>query len=442
MGKHCLFSGKYVALSVVISALCSSIQTAIAAETEYETQFLRKDKQGATPDVFLYHNAITPGLKTVDLFLNDRFIDRFSILFVDDGENKIARPCFSTAFLQQLGVRTEGYQQWRHPEGDQHPVDPATLTASQCEDITARIPSSAVSYDGSQQTLKIQVPQAAVKRQASAMISPTQWDDGAANLRTSYTGYVYQTRLNGEGNENTPGDQTSRSAWISLNSTGGLGPWRLYSNDSFSKNEDTSWETNHDSLYLSRGIAAARGHLAVGDLYTQSRSAILSNIPLRGISLATTERMMLDDQFDFSPVIRGIARTNARVVVRQQNAVIYSTTVTPGAFVIDDLVSARSGADLEVTVEEADGDRQVFRVPYSTLPSMIRPGALRYSTALGQYRQNSHSDGEPWLGFVGRFRSSTLVNMLSQRSNNLKPLISLPIITGRVTMRLISLRVG
>jgi outer membrane usher protein len=303
--------------------------------------------------------------------------------------------------LQQLGVRTEGYQQWRHPEGDQHPVDPATLTASQCEDITARIPSSAVSYDGSQQTLKIQVPQAAVKRQASAMISPTQWDDGAANLRTSYTGYVYQTRLNGEGNENTPGDQTSRSAWISLNSTGGLGPWRLYSNDSFSKNEDTSWETNHDSLYLSRGIAAARGHLAVGDLYTQSRSAILSNIPLRGISLATTERMMLDDQFDFSPVIRGIARTNARVVVRQQNAVIYSTTVTPGAFVIDDLVSARSGADLEVTVEEADGDRQVFRVPYSTLPSMIRPGALRYSTALGQYRQNSHSDGEPWLGFVG-----------------------------------------
>ena len=344
--------GKQISAGFVLSTLFSLVHCALAAESEYETHFLRKDKRGVTADVFLYHNAVTPGLKAVDFTLNDRFIDRYSILFVEDRQNKTAIPCLSTAFLHQLGIRTELYNGWRDPAGNGGNIDPSTLTTSQCEDIAARIPAAAVSYDDSLQTLSLRVPQEAVKRMDSVMLSPKEWDDGVANLRASYSGYFYQSTLK-DADEND--DKTSRSAWISLNSTGGAGPWRLFSTDSFSKNEDDGWETNHDSLYLNRGIAAARGHISIGDIFTQSRSAILNNIPMRGVSLATTERMLLDNQFDFSPVIRGIARTNAKVTVRQQNTIIYSTTVTPGAFAIDDLSSARSGAELEVTVEEADG---------------------------------------------------------------------------------------
>lgn len=402
--------GKQISAGFVLSTLFSLVHCALAAESEYETQFLRKDKRGVTADVFLYHNAVTPGLKAVDFTLNDRFIDRYSILFVEDRQNKTAIPCLSTAFLHQLGIRTELYNGWRDPAGNGGNIDPSTLTTSQCEDIAARIPAAAVSYDDSLQTLSLRVPQEAVKRMDSVMLSPKEWDDGVANLRASYSGYFYQSTLK-DADEND--DKTSRSAWISLNSTGGAGPWRLFSTDSFSKNEDDGWETNHDSLYLNRGIAAARGHISIGDIFTQSRSAILNNIPMRGVSLATTERMLLDNQFDFSPVIRGIARTNSKVTVRQQNTIIYSTTVTPGAFAIDDLSSARSGAELEVTVEEADDARQVFRVPYSTLPTMLRPGALRYSTAIGQYRENSHADGEPWLGFAALEYGFEQVTLLS-----------------------------
>lgn len=403
--------GKRISAGFALSALFSVIHGAVAAENEFETQFLRKDKRGATPEVFLYHNAVTPGLKDVDLTLNEQFIDRYSILFIEDKNNKTAIPCLSHAFLQQLGIRTELYTGWQRPAEAEGHVDPSTLTVGQCENMTERIPAATIIYDASVQTLSLQVPQEAVKRKDSTILSPKEWDDGVANLRTSYSGYFYQTKR--QKDEGDDSDRISRSAWISLNSTAGAGPWRLFSNDSFSKNEEDGWETNHDSLYLSRGIASARGHVSIGDIFTQSRSAILNNIPVRGVSLATTERMMLDNQFDFSPVIRGIARTNAQVIVRQQNSVIYSTTVTPGAFAIDDLSSARSGADLEVTVEEADGTRQVFRVPYSTLPTMLRPGAMRYSTAVGQYRENNHSDGEPWLGFAAVEYGFERVTLLS-----------------------------
>ncbi|QFG76782.1 hypothetical protein DMB90_13160 [Raoultella planticola] len=53
--------------------------------------------------------------------------------------------------------------------------------------------------------------------------------------------------------------------------------------------------------------------------------------------------MSLDNQYSYAPVIRGVARTNARLTVRQRDAVIYSTLLTPGAFAIDDLYTAQVG---------------------------------------------------------------------------------------------------
>ncbi len=39
----------------------------------------------------------------------------------------------------------------------------------------------------------------------------------------------------------------------------------------------------------------------------------------------------------YAPQIRGYAKTNAKVEVRQQGNLIYQTTVTPGSFEINDL---------------------------------------------------------------------------------------------------------
>lgn len=100
---------------------------------------------------------------------------------------------------------------------------------------------------------------------------------------------------------------------------------------------------------------------------------------------------MLESQFTYAPVIRGTARTNARLTVRQRGNIIYSKTLTPGNFAIDDIYSGQVGADLDVTVEETDGTVQNFKVPYTALPNMIRPGAVRYSASLGEYRDDSLS---------------------------------------------------
>lgn len=51
------------------------------------------------------------------------------------------------------------------------------------------------------------------------------------------------------------------------------------------------------------------------------------------------------------------------------------------------------GQDLVVTVEESDGRKKTFSVPYSSVSQLLRPGISRYSVAAGQYQDPnlSHS---------------------------------------------------
>ncbi len=98
--------------------------------------------------------------------------------------------------------------------------------------------------------------------------------------------------------------------------------------------------------------------------------------------------MLPDSQKGFAPTIRGIARTNAQVTVRQNGYVLYQTYVTPGAFVIDDLYPTASSGNLEVAVKESDGEIRRFTQPYASVTSMQREGSLKYNLVAGRY----HSD--------------------------------------------------
>ncbi|EED9384358.1 fimbria/pilus outer membrane usher protein, partial [Salmonella enterica subsp. enterica] len=88
----------------------------------------------------------------------------------------------------------------------------------------------------------------------------------------------------------------------------------------------------------------------------------------------------------FAPVVQGVAQTQARIEVKQNGYVIYNTTVAPGPFALSDLPGVNGGGDLQVTVFEADGTRQIFTVPYTTPAIALRQGYLKYNVMMGQYR--------------------------------------------------------
>ncbi len=84
--------------------------------------------------------------------------------------------------------------------------------------------------------------------------------------------------------------------------------------------------------------------LTIGEAYTTGE--LFDSIGYRGASLASDDRMLPDSLRGYAPVVRGIAETNARIEVRQNQQLI-SSTVSPGSFVIDDLYPTGYGGDLK-----------------------------------------------------------------------------------------------
>ena len=96
--------------------------------------------------------------------------------------------------------------------------------------------------------------------------------------------------------------------------------------------------------------------------------------------------MWPDSLRGYAPTVRGMASSNARVVVKQNGFNIYESTVAPGAFEINDLYSTGYGGDLSVSVTEADGSEHSFTVPLS-----LRHGSNRYSLSAGTVRDTQLS---------------------------------------------------
>lgn len=77
-------------------------------------------------------------------------------------------------------------------------------------------------------------------------------------------------------------------------------------------------------IYAERGLKI-KSKLTVGDKYTSAD--LFDSVPFRGFSLNKDESMIPFSQRTYYPTIRGIAKTNATVEVRQNGYLIYSTSV-------------------------------------------------------------------------------------------------------------------
>lgn len=369
----------YARIFIVASAFY--ISPLFAADTQppdnndaaFDADFLRtKDQE--IPQQFYHPDQVSAGIKTADVVLNGQTLFKTKIEFITVKAGDSATPCLTQALLHQM--RLDSGLKELAKNGDQI-----------CYDLLAKWPDAKIKYDDSMQQLLVTTPQAAISTtMQSEMIDPSLWDSGVNALRMSYSSYVYHTENHSE-NDST---DSSDSAYISLNSGMNLGNWRFYSFDTFDKSE-LGWEQNHDRAYAERDIASLVSRFTVGDVYASTSSDMLGILPVRGMTLETNQQMLPINSFNYSPVIRGVARSNARIVIRQRGNIIYSETVSPGSFAISDLSNGQIGADLAVTVEESDGSQQQFTVPYTALPSMLRPGSWRYSLSGGHYRDNSLS---------------------------------------------------
>jgi outer membrane usher protein len=307
-----------------------------------------------------------PGKYRVEVVLNDQTVDTREIEFnsVEDAQgDHHLQPCLSVGLLQSYGVKTELF-----PDLDKE---------STCVNFAA-IPQASADFIFSAQKLLLSFPQAALTSQARGYVAPDMWDEGINAFLLNYS-------LSGDNawskNRNA---SNSNSQYANLRPGINIGPWRLRNYTTW--NRDTDGKARWDSAYTyaQRNIVALKSQITLGD--SSSPSDVFDSLPFRGGQLASDDEMLPDSQKGYAPVVRGIARTNAQVVVRQNGYIIYQTYVAPGAFEITDMYPTGGAGDLNVAVKEADGSEQDFVVPFASVPVLQREGRLKYSLTGGQYR--------------------------------------------------------
>ncbi|WP_073526529.1 fimbria/pilus outer membrane usher protein [Pseudomonas fluorescens] len=376
LGHGCQASPRFAlnsvtALMLKALALLPAVLTAPsvwAEDVQFNDAFLPEDSRSLDLTQYEKGNPVLPGQYRADVAVNGTLTSRQDIRINAESDGSHPVVCITRGLLELVGV-------------DMHKLSAQATSALEsdatCLALDQLIEGATATFSPANQQLDISLPQIALRRDARGYVSPELWDRGVSAATLSYT-------FNANHNKTDFGNYDS--AYLGLNAGLNLGDWRLRHNGSLNWQKDTGQVYQTLNTYAQRDVTSLKSQLTVGEANTSGE--IFDTLAYRGVQLGTDDRMLPQSQRGYAPVIRGIARTGARVAVRQAGNLLYETTVAPGAFVIDDLYSTGYGGDLEITVYEADGSEQRFIVPYAATAQLLRPGTSRFSVTAGETRNN------------------------------------------------------
>lgn len=365
-----------------------------AIEVEFNSAFL------PDVDLSLYQtgNPVMSGQYRADVLLNGQLMFRQNIQINSqkDGRNPVI--CVTRPLLEQLGVDITKLL-----------AEAESSSNEDCQSLPNIIPDASADFTPENHILNISIPQAFLLRTPRGYVNPELWDQGITAALFSYQLNSYRNRTSRSNDDSAFGGLTAGfnvGSWR-FRHKGSISWQRNVANDysflhAHAETEDGALENqlttagvnNNQSRftyrssnsYLQRDVTALKSQLTLGESNTSGE--IFDTLPYRGIQLASDDRMVPFSMRGYAPVIRGVARSNARVTISQAGNLLQQTTVSPGAFIINDLYAIGYGGDLHVTVLEDDGAEHSFIVPYASVSQLLRPETMRFSLTAGEYHNN------------------------------------------------------
>lgn len=346
--------------------------TECAAQSEYNTSFFHGTGDRSFINLIDPDSGIIPGTYSLDVYVNRKLVEQRDVEIMRDKRDNTLRPCISAELLRGWSVALHDDDKER------------------CYPLEQRIAGASMALTMAEHRLDIQVPQLSMHTQPRGAIPSTRYDDG---INAAFMNY------NLVANNIKSGGQDSQYAYLYLNNGVNIGAWRFRHMANLTKRSGETSHWQNVSSWAERAIPSLKSRLLLGQASTGT--ALFDSIPFRGAQLASEPMMRAESQSRYAPVIRGMAESNARVEVRQNKYLIYSTNVPPGPFAFDDIVPVSQSGDLFVTIIETDGRKTNIVIPYTVLPGLVRNGQWNYDIAAGKYHDGAD-------GYAPEFAESQL----------------------------------
>jgi outer membrane usher protein len=358
-------------LSYAMVSATASYAAEAQEEVTFDPSFFPGGKVGTfDPVQFSRSNVVVPGIYTVTIELNGQRMGDEKISFkAQPGNNLQTLPCYPGSFFSLLNLNAEKLLA-QTPAVQLAPL----LQKGYCGSLSELLPGASANFDIGEQKLTLTIPQLLINRTPRGYVNPELWEDGLTALMVNYNANVYQSKQR---------ENTNTYGYLGLRNGLNVGPWRARNNGTINwSSKNGSGDYKSTSTYIGRDVPVLQSQLILGDAFTSGE--LFDSVRLRGVRLYSDDRMLPDSLRGYAPIVRGVANSNARVIVTQNGYTLYTTTVSPGPFEINDLYPTSYGGELVVRIEEATGQVRSFTVPYASVAQMLRPGISRYEMAAGK----------------------------------------------------------
>ena len=322
---------------------------------------------------FLSNNGVVPGEYIVDVYINNTLVEKDAKIFFFSRKGKLT-PDITQEQMKRWGVEPRS-------------------AGNKKDSFMDILPGSSFDFKINKSLLSLNIPQKYMSAPDWLNTPSFLWDDGVPSLLIGYSYSVYEQKTNGRQYD---------SQYLNLNSSLNLGGWRFRNDGYWVSNSSSGGEWHLNESYLRHDYGMLQGgQFTVGQ--TSTSGDIFDSFPFKGIQFYSDDGMINPSMQNYSPVIRGIAYSQAMVTVRLHGAIVYQKSVPPGPFEINDLGVVDSGSDMQVEIREADGRIRSYTQASANLPILQREGRMRYNIALGQYHSQELSksnDGYDGSNFV------------------------------------------
>lgn len=310
-------------------------------------------------DIYLdYFNdgSFPAGDYIVDIYINDEYKKTAEIKFNESDDDKLM-PCLSDDLLSSLGVKKE------------------FLNNSATENFLSK--KWSYLFDVYQQTLSLKIPISDLNKPLDGIAPKYVWDDGVFAAYLNYD-------LNHSEFKNKSNNNNQNYTYLNFSPGLNINEWRLRNNTYFTRSTHNKARWENASNYIERGFYDINSRVIIGDF--MSSSGVFDSLNLRGINFKTDEEMIPVSLRSVTPVIRGIANTQAFVEVEYDGYIIYTTTVDSGVFEINDLPYIEGDGVYKVIINESDGSKRIMMVPFVQAPLSLKKGFSKYNISFGRYR--------------------------------------------------------
>ncbi|HDK6714872.1 TPA: fimbrial biogenesis usher protein [Klebsiella quasipneumoniae] len=312
---------------------------------------------GIDPKIARYFSSeakFLPGMTSVVLSVNGK--DRGNVVVSFDNDGQL---CFDKSFMEQANILLPA----NYKEG--------------CYDYLHAYPETILKASPGKGRLDLVVPQA---RLASQSTDISGYDTSG---KAGVLNYAYLTSRNEFSGGHADYSQLMLDGGLNVNS------WLLRSHQLLSR-VDGKFASENSQTYLQRTFTSIKSTVRAGEV--GMANPLLDGVELFGIS-AMPDSALSDT--GGGVVITGIANTpQARVEIRQQGIMVFSTLVPAGPFTLTAVPLRNYTSDLMVTVFETDGTQHSQTVP-SALYRAVQGPAAGYQFSFG--RVSDAYNQQPWV---------------------------------------------